>query len=101
MGQGGGDGGETDRRGRRMTKWQKRALAAAGRGFKAIKTDSETDKQKGGGKGKQKEQKEAGINRMRGDLLKCSLRCDLSRDAQGEAQETVPSDRVATPLTDE
>lgn len=44
---------------------------------------------------------EAGISRMRGDLLKCSLSCDLSTDAQREAQETVPSDRVATPLTDE
>lgn len=44
---------------------------------------------------------EAGISRMSGDLLKCSLSCDLSTDAQQEAQETVPSDRVATPLTDE
>lgn len=44
---------------------------------------------------------EAGINRMRQDLLKHSLCCDLSREARQGAQETVPSDRVATLLTDE
>lgn len=44
---------------------------------------------------------EAGIRRMSGGLLKCSLSCDLSTDAQLEAQETFPSDRVATLLTDE
>lgn len=60
--------------------------------FKVIKMDRETDK-----RGKM----EAGISRMRGGLLKCSLSCDLSTDAQQEAQETVPSDRVATLLTDE
>lgn len=38
---------------------------------------------------------------MRGDLLKCSLSCDLSTDARQEAQETVPSDRVTTLHTDE
>lgn len=44
---------------------------------------------------------EAGINRIRQDLLKHSLCCDLSREALQEAQETIPSDRVATLLTDE
>lgn len=58
-----------------------------------IKKDAETDE--GGAK------TEAGFRQMRGDLPKWSLSCDLSTDAQQEAQETVPSDRVATPLTDE
>lgn len=44
---------------------------------------------------------ETGVGGMRADLLEWSLSCDLSTDAQREAQETVPSDRVATPLTDE
>lgn len=44
---------------------------------------------------------EAGITWMRQDLLKHSLCCDLSREALQEAQETIPSDRVATLLTDE
>lgn len=74
-----------------------------------IKTDRQKDRQ---AKGKGKKIKageergraseiEAGISGMRGDLLKCGLRCDLSTDAHREAQETLPSDRVATPLTDE
>lgn len=62
-------------------------------GFRVIKTDRETDRNGGGA--------EAGITRMRGDLLKCSLSCDLSTDARQEAQETVPSDRVTTLHTDE
>lgn len=44
---------------------------------------------------------EGGFRRMRGDLQERRPSSDLSTDAQQGAQETVPSDRVATPLTDE
>lgn len=86
----------------RITKWQKRALVAVGRGFRVIKTDRQTDRQRGGrGNKKMEGRGRDGGSRMRGDLLKCSLNCDLSTDAQQEAQETIPSDRVATLFADE
>lgn len=80
---------QPDNHGKRVTKRQKRALVTEV--FRVIKMDRETD---------ERGNTEAGISRRRRGLLKCSLSCDLSTDAQQEAQETVPSDRVATLLTD-
>lgn len=48
-GEGRGDGGQTGR-GERMTKWQRRALVVARKGFREIKTDRQTERPTKGGK---------------------------------------------------
>lgn len=66
----GRDEGRQDRHGERMTKWQR----AVGSGV--IKTERRTWGGEGVGG------IEAGIRKMRVGLLKCSLSCGLSTDAQ-------------------